>query len=236
MVVASKLDQAVFTAEVERSLVSQFFDSREGVFVEVGAFDPVFQSQTYHLEIVGWQGVLIEPEPSQADHLRKSRRAPVFEVACVGPEAAGGSARLLSRRGLSTLRFRERDAEPGAVIDVRCSTLDQVLDEAGIDRVDFLSIDVEGSEPDVLRGFEFSRYRPKLVLIDDRERFAETCRLMARNRYQLVRRTGHNSWFVPKDAEIRLSVRGHIELMWTYGPGRLMRRTRSLISERSVTP
>ncbi|MEP9351264.1 FkbM family methyltransferase [Xanthobacter sp. KR7-225] len=236
MVVARKLDQAVFTAEVERNLVSLFFDSRDGIFVEVGAFDPVFQSQTYHLEIVGWQGVLIEPEPSQAEHLRKSRRAPVFEVACAGPEVAGGFARLLSRRGLSSLRFHERNAEPGSVVDVKCLTLDQVLKDAGIERVDFLSIDVEGSEPDVLRGFDFARHRPKLILIDDRERFAETRRVMARNRYRLVRRTGHNSWFVPHDAGIRLSARGRFELMWTYGPGRLMRRTRSKFSERSVAP
>lgn len=236
MAIVGEADQSVFTAEVERSLVSQFFDSRDGVFVEVGAFDPVFQSQSYHLEITGWQGVLIEPEPSQADHLRKSRRAPVFEVACVAPEAAGRPARLLSRRGLSTLRFRDRQAEGGVVLNVACATLDQVLEQAGIDHVDFLSIDVEGLEPDVLRGFDFARYRPKLILIDDRERFGETGRLMAHNRYQLVRRTGHNGWFVPKGSGFPVGLAGRLQLAWTYGLGRLVRRTRSRFSERSVMP
>lgn len=235
MAIVGKADQSVFTAEVERSLVSQFFDRRDGVFVEVGAFDPVFQSQTYHLEISGWRGVLIEPEPSQADHLRKSRRASVFEVACVAPEAAGRAARLWSRRGLSTLRFREKQAEGGVVVSVACATLDQVLDDAGLDHVDFLSIDVEGSEPDVLRGFDFARFRPDLILVDDRERFGETTRLMARNRYRLVRRTGHNGWFVPKNSGFPVGLSGRLQLMWTYGIGRLMRRTRSRFSERSVS-
>ena len=231
-----KAETSVFPAEVERSLVSHFFDRNDGIFVEVGAFDPLFQSQTYHLEISGWQGVLIEPEPSQADHLRKSRRGMVFEVACVAPDAAGRVVRLWSRRGLSTLRFREKQAEGGTVVDVASATLDQVLGEAGFDHVDFVSIDVEGSEPDVLRGFDFARWRPQLILIDDRERFGETSRLMARNRYKLVRRTGHNGWFVPKDSGFPVGLTGRLQLMWTYGPGRLLRRTRSRFSERSATP
>lgn len=202
--------------------------------MEVGAFDAVFQSQSYHLEMSGWDGVLIEPVPEQAEQLRKTRRAKVFAVACVGPEAADRSVTLLSRRGFSTLHFDASRMPPEQMIEVPATTVNQVLAEAGVDKVDFLSVDVEGSEPDTLRGFDFERYKPRLVLVDDRERFGEVCRVMAPPGYRLVRRTGHNAWFVPRGHKFDVGNRGLLHLNWTYGPGRMMRRTRSWISERSA--
>lgn len=223
---------AVFPADEERSLVAAFLGGDPGVFVEVGAFDPIYQSQSYHLEISGWDGVLVEPVPDQAENLRATRRAKVFEVACVAPEAAKKPAPLLARRAGSTLHFDPNIVGPAPVIEVRTDTLTDILAEAGHDHVDFLSVDVEGGEPDVLRGFDFKRFRPRLVLVDDRERFGSTCRIMARNSYRLVRRTGHNAWFVPRSASFPLSMRGHFRLSWTYGPGRLARRARGRVTER----
>lgn len=166
----------------------------------------------------------MEPHPAQAEDLRKARRAQVFQLACVAPEAAGPPASLLSQRGLSTLHFKPGRNMNGSVIQVPTATLNDVLAKAGIDHVDFLSIDVEGAEPDVLRGLDFARYQPKLVLMDDLDRFGETRRLMARNNYKLVRRTGHNGWFVPRDAPFPMGVSGRMQLAWAYGPGRLLSR------------
>lgn len=229
--------QSVFPSEVERGLVSSFLGADKGVFVEVGAFDPIMQSQSYHLEIGGWHGVLVEPVPNQASELRKARRAQVFEVACVGPEAAERPARLLSQRGLSTLHFNEKKRAGAPVIEVESATLNEILAKANVDRVDFLSVDVEGAEPDVLRGLDFGRFRPRLVLVDDLERFGEIRRIMARNNYKLVRRTGHNSWFVPRESSFPLGGRGMFQLAWACGPGRLFgavrrrdRRTRQALA------
>lgn len=224
---------AVLPSEVERSLVYSFFNGEKGVFVEVGAFDPIFQSQSYHLEMAGWVGVLVEPVPELAEELRKSRSAKVYEVACVGPEASGRSASFLSLRGLSTLHFDPETDRNGTVIEVSTTTVDDLLAEAGIEHVDFISVDVEGGEPDVLRGLNFKRYAPRLVLVDDRDRFRQTCKVMARNKYRLVRRTGHNAWFVPQNDHFAVGSRGRLHLSWTYGPGRLYRRMRAWMSDRS---
>lgn len=228
--------QSVFTSDIERNLVSAFFRSQQGIFVEVGAFDPVVQSQSYHLEISGWNGVLVEPHPAQAEALRQTRRAQVFEVACVGPEVAASPVSLLSQSGWSTLHFASNENAGRTVIEVASSTLDQVLAQSGFDRVDFLSVDVEGSEPDVLRGFDFARYQPQLVLVDDFDRFGETRKVMARNRYKLVRRTGHNGWFVPHDLAFPMSVGARMQLSWAYGLGRLFSRRGGRAGERRPRP
>lgn len=221
---AAKLG-AVLSGNEERSLVSAFFQGGTGYFVEVGAYDPIFQSQTYHLELAGWDGLLIEPVPDLAENLDRSRRAKVRQCACVAPaDAVHGWVGLLERRGNSTVHFDPRKVRNETVIEVPAATLDTVLDEAGVEQVDFLSVDVEGAEPDVLRGLTLSRYKPRLVLVDDTERFGETFRILRDGGYRLVRRTGHNSWFVPRGKAFPLSLHGRAQLLWTYGFGRLLRR------------
>lgn len=217
--------QAIYTAQEERGLTSRFLGPT-GVFVEVGAYDPVFQSQTLHLELTGWTGLLVEPVPEFAENLRRARQAQVVQCACVAPAAAGtGRVALLERRGSSTIVFNPRKVRPeDMVIEVPAATLDSVLEGAGLSTIDFLSVDVEGAEPDVLKGVTLSRFQPKLVVVDDRERFGETCAVMRQGNYHLVRRTGHNAWFVPQEAARHLSVRARAQLMWTYGIGRLLRR------------
>jgi hypothetical protein len=74
----------------EQELVREFFDGvHRGFFVEVGANRPQQESQTWHLEQLGWTGVLIEPQPNLADDLARKRTAKVFAAACSSPANAG---------------------------------------------------------------------------------------------------------------------------------------------------
>ena len=155
----------------EQALVREFFGGgRRGFFVEVGANRPQFASQTWHLEELGWTGVLIEPQPDLADALRQARAATVFAVACSSPANAGRRMRLYVAGALSSL---DRDrmapgAEPEQVIDVPVRTLDDILIEAGAPQgFDLLSVDVEGHELEVLGGFDFARWQPRLILLED---------------------------------------------------------------------
>ncbi|MEP9353388.1 FkbM family methyltransferase [Xanthobacter sp. KR7-65] len=220
------VDPAVYAAQEERGLISQHLGRAGGTFVEVGAYDAVFQSQTHHLELIGWNGLLVEPVPEFADNLRRSRRAAVRQCACVSPEmAVAERVAMLERRGNSTTRFDPRKVRPDEnVIEVPAATLDSILEDAGISHVDFLSVDVEGAEPEVLKGFDLMRFRPRLVLVDDRERFGETCRVLRGSNFRLMRRTGHNAWFVPAESGFAPSTRGRAQLAWTYGIGRFLRR------------
>jgi FkbM family methyltransferase len=134
-------------------LIAAFFGPRHGYFVEVGANDPRERSHTWHLEQAGWSGVLIEPRPELAGLLRANRSAKVYAVACSSPENAGRALSLHVAGPLSSLD-RERmapGAAPERVIMVPAKTLDSVLEDAGCPpEFDFLSIDVEGYELEVL--------------------------------------------------------------------------------------
>jgi FkbM family methyltransferase len=192
------------THQEEEELVREFFrNATSGFFVEVGANHPTYASQTWHLEQAGWTGVLIEPQPDLATKLAATRAAKVFAVACASPEEAGRSLPLHVAGPLSSLDPSQM--APGAraerVIVVPVRTLDDVLQEARAPTpIDFLSIDVEGHEIKVLLGFDFARWRPRLILIEDHVGNLDRHRFLQSRGYRLVRRAGNNGWYVPKDA------------------------------------
>jgi FkbM family methyltransferase len=203
----------------EARLVREFFGDRPGFFVDVGANDPHEESQTWHLERRGWNGILIEPQPNLAIRLRETRKAQVFGVACSSP-ANSGRAMPFYVAGSNSALDRDRMA-PGsaleAVIEVPIRTLDEVLIEAKAPAgLDFLSIDVEGHEIDVLRGFDFARWRPRLILLEDHVGSLAKHRFLRAAGYRLVRRSGFNGWYIPADAAADVSWRDRWEILRKY--------------------
>lgn len=208
-------------AHHERSLVESWLGSGVGTFVEVGAGDPIRGSQTYHLELNGWAGLLVEPSTELANALKAVRKAHVACVACGAPGSPSTTQLwLLGREARAILYPGDL---PRGTLRVPVRTLDDVLGDVGISSVDFVSIDVTGTEADVLAGFSASRFNPRLILVDDRVGFGRSRRLLAAHGYILARRTGHNAWFVPR-ALRRTSLTDQVTLAWHYGPGRLVRR------------
>ncbi len=206
--------------EEEQRLVRAFFNGvANGFFVEVGANEPVERSQTWHLEQIGWTGVLIEPQPDLAVALVKERKAMVFAVACSSPENTGRTMPLHVAGPLSSL---QRDAmAPGAVleeiIEVRVRTLDSMLAEANAPSpVDLLSIYVEGHEIEVLRGFDFARWKPRLIMIEDHVSSLAKHWYLVSSGYRLIRRVGNNGWYVPTAERVTVSWADRWEILRKY--------------------
>ena len=204
----------------EQKLVREFFGgAQSGFFVEVGANRPQQESQTWHLEQLGWTGVLIEPQPDLADDLWRVRSAKVFAVACSSPGNAGRRMGLHLAGALSSLD-RDRMApgvEPERVIEVPVRTLDDILIEARAPaRFELLSIDVEGHELEVLSGFDFARWRPRLILLEDHVGNLKKHRFLQGVGYRLIRRFENNGWYVPRDATIGVTPRERWNIVRKY--------------------
>jgi FkbM family methyltransferase len=215
----------------EQELVREFFGgARSGYFVEVGANRPRQESQTWHLEQLGWSGVLVEPQPNLAEDLRRVRSAKVFAVACSSPENAGRRLRLHVAGALSSL---DRDrmapgAEPERVIEVPARTLDDILTEARTPvGFDFLSVDVEGHELEVLGGFDFARWRPRLVLLEDHVGNLARHRFLKNAGYRLIRRFENNGWYVPRAAMATVRPRERWDIVRKYYLGLPFRMARN---------
>lgn len=196
--------------ELEQKFISQFFnDKHSGFFVDVGANHPVIDSQTWHLEQIGWKGLLIEPLNEYCSLLREQRTALVVQSACSSPDNQGVKLPMLVAGALSTLD--NQTIARGININnsrkefVECRTLDSILEETGVEKIDFLSVDIEGHELEMFKGFSLKKWKPSLILLEDHIINHDKYRFMIRHGYKNIFRTGLNNWFIPCNEKFDLT-------------------------------
>jgi FkbM family methyltransferase len=216
--------------EGEQRLIRDFFQNKvNGFYVDVGANEPVFNSQTWHLEQLGWDGILIEPLPSYCADLAAQRKGKVVQVACSSPANHGQTLKLLVAGGHSTL-----NAAPIALgthsqvyANVLCKTLDSTLEDCQVPlNFDFISVDIEGHEMEMFEGFTLRKWQPKLVLLEDHVTSHDKHNFMLGCGYELILRTGLNSWYVPVQAKFSLSLFAKWQVFRKYWLGLLLRKWR----------
>lgn len=192
----------------DRILWTIFKGKASGHCVEVGANDGVNDSNSYYFEQVGWDCVLVEPNPDLCRQIREVRSAALFE--CAAGEAPGTAILHVAEgaeraHGVSSLAESsstpDRIARFGFVsrpVEVCVRTLDSILEQASAPAgIDFVSIDVEGFEQSVLRGFDLSRWQPRVLILEDNSNFTSTevRAYLAERGYLPFRRTGVNDWY-----------------------------------------
>ena len=158
----------------DRWLDAHFGGKRAGFFVEVGAYDGVNLSNTYHFEQSGWAGVLVEPDPDMAERCRRDRpRSLTFQCAAGASageisfyKVAGGEAYSTTSLNAAHRERLDRMGLAWREVRVPVRTLDSILQEARAPNVDFVSIDVEGGELAVLQGFDIRRWKPAVVIVE----------------------------------------------------------------------
>ena len=212
----NNLSQHDIDEENEKSEIRKFFNQiKYGVCVEVGSNEPnSICSQSLHLEQkLNWQCILIEPIPSLAKKAIKTRpKAIVCEVACTYPnnmEKLFLNIPLdrdnIEITGHASLEKNadEHNYDKHSSIEVRTNTLTNILQTRKIDKIDFLSIDVEGTELDVLLGLDFNLYHPRLILLEDKHLYLKKHFILKQNGYKLVQRLNRNSWYIPKELKFQ---------------------------------
>lgn len=156
----------------------------DGLYVEVGAFDGVAASVTYAFDACGWDGLLVEAIPERFEQCRVNRpHARVEHAALLGPGAPpaidftvvedrfGG---MLSYAVHDPQHLHSSQGHTKRTLAVPASTLDALLTRHFPGRrVDLAVIDVEGGEPELLKGFSLHRWQARVLLIEDNARGAD---------------------------------------------------------------
>lgn len=209
-----------YAQNFEDVMLARAFPGAEGFYVDVGANDPDIDSVTRVFYERGWRGINVEPVKKNAARLRTRRPRDVnLEIAVGDRDGSITFYEIGKWHGYSTTDAKiaaQHRADGLKVIEhtVPLRPLTAVLDEHAEGRVpDFLSIDVEGAELAVLRGFSIARYRPRLILVEDDVHDLTKHVYLTAHGYKLVRRTALNNWYVPRDAPFPISPFGRWQLI-----------------------
>lgn len=159
----------------EDLILDRFLDGApNGFYVDVGAHHPVRFSNTYLFYRRGWRGINIDAMPGSMQKFNKVRPRDI-NIECGVASSAG---KLMYHRfnepALNTFDAAEaahKDKEPYQLIDtveIAVERLDALLARhlPFGQQIDFLSVDVEGKDEEVLRSNDWSRYRPRFILAE----------------------------------------------------------------------
>ncbi|MEE3501689.1 FkbM family methyltransferase [Acidiphilium acidophilum] len=192
-----------------------------GYYVDIGAQDPVTDSVSMAFYEHGWRGVHVEPNGNYAERLRAARPDERVIEAAVGTTAGTIPFFDIADTGLSTgdsILAEEHRKQGFRVnrVEVPCIRLSDILDELGLADIQWLKIDVEGMERDVIASWRNSAIRPWIVLVESTEpntaipNFALWENSLKELGYDFVYFDGLNRFY--------LSIQ-HLELKEKFGPG-----------------
>jgi FkbM family methyltransferase len=189
-----------FSQEGEDRLLERLLEPYPtGLYVDVGAHDPVRFSNTMSLYLRGWSGVVVEPMLEARARFERVRPRDVFVPMAIGTEPGPATFYEFDEPALNTL---ERDVADGLVeagryrlartTEVTVRRLGDVLAESLISGwLGVMSVDCEGRDLDVLRSNDWERFRPQYVCCEasDAAADAEIDAFLQQQRYARVAMT-----------------------------------------------
>tara|TARA_B110000483_G_scaffold236754_1_gene310403 strand:- start:1442 stop:2182 length:741 start_codon:yes stop_codon:yes gene_type:complete len=175
-------------------------DKKDGFFVDIGANDGVHFSNTLTLENkFDWNGVAIEPLPETFEKLRLNRTCKTVN-ACVGTMnkeveflAIEGESEMLSgiidnydKQHIKRIEKAKRKGAKATTIKVPAYTLDHVMEDAPNQKIDYINIDTEGGEFEILQSIDFKKYKIDTISVENNYHDRRFANFMKAAGYQLV--------------------------------------------------
>ena len=149
-----------------------FAGQKTGTYIDVGAGHPVADNVSFWFYERGWQGIVIEPQAELTSLYARLRPRDIAVCGLVGSANGEIDFHVVDRlHGFSsTLEHVAQHAQQFGVgyrtVRMPVMTLARLCAEHGVKEIDFLKIDVEGGEADVLHGGDWERNRPKVIVIE----------------------------------------------------------------------
>ena len=159
-------------------ITNRYLNFENGFFIEAGAANGIFQSTTHGLETGrNWSGILVEPNNAEYKACIDNRpKSKVFNCALVDYSYGWETIEMFYRSwhggdhgSVTSVKDSSINSIWGAHTSeytVRARTLDSIIEECNVEKIDFISIDVEGYELNVLKGLNVSKYKPNVFLIE----------------------------------------------------------------------
>ena len=153
------------------------FGLERGTYVDVGCHDALRYSNTFDLYKIGWRGICIDANKDLIAKFKSVRKEDICVVAAVSDTEREAVFHKSTEEAVSTIDEerliewkREWEFRPEDEEKVITRTLTSILDEHLQGEVDFLNVDVEGHDLQVIKGLDFEKYQPKVIVIEIHDR------------------------------------------------------------------
>jgi FkbM family methyltransferase len=149
-------------------------NGEKGFFVDIGAFHPIIHSNTFRFYLSGWRGINIDACPGSMDLFNKLRPQDINLEIGIGPIKGKSKYYLLDEK--STMNsFSKQNLDSHGMLEgvkkellLEMTTLEDILDtySNNFSEIDFLSVDVEGLDYEVLKSNNWNKYKPKVIVVE----------------------------------------------------------------------
>jgi FkbM family methyltransferase len=196
----------------DRFLNEKFFHNKKnGVFIDIGAHDGVSLSNSYFFEKeLNWKGMCVEPIPTLFEQLDKNRECVKVQGCAWNQDGVKkfrvikGYAEMLSgiieTYDSSHIKRIENECEStnGSYedLDIPCYDINGLLKKNGFFNIDFLSIDTEGSEFEILKKIDFKKFDIGIIIVENNYNNNELREFLKSNNYGLFTKLSVDDVFV----------------------------------------
>ena len=182
----------------------------KGFYIDVGANDPEIGSVTKAFYYRGWRGVNIEPVSEWFEKIEQARPHDVNLKVAAGAHKSQINFYEVISTGLSTendrfARCAQKKGFKTRKIQVPVIQLAKICEQYVHSDIHFLKVDVEGAEESVIRGMDFSKFRPWILLIEANqpnskvENYQEWEALVLKANYLLAYKDGLNRFYIARE-------------------------------------
>jgi FkbM family methyltransferase len=160
----------------EDVILQHYCPEKTGFYIDIGAYHPKRISVTRMFYERGWRGINIEPNPNSIKAFNRIRRRDINLNIGVSDETGELDYYYYGpRNGLNHFNIERYEAYknmnrlPKKIIKIKVDTLNNILKNnlPKNTEIDFLTIDVEGLELNILKSLDYEKYAPKHILVED---------------------------------------------------------------------
>ena len=158
-----------FSGHAQDLIIDYFFRNRKnGIYIDVGCYHPYFANNTHLLYNRGWKGINIDLDFHTIDFFNYVRkRDENINIAISETEGEKDLYFFHNRSAINSLsEIRKKDAKE--VRKIQTKTLNSVIENSKFknEKINLLSIDVEGHEMEVVKSINLNKYRPELIVVE----------------------------------------------------------------------
>ena len=157
---------------VDLLILNIFKNQKNGFYLDIGCGHPIKNNNTYLLNKKGWNGMNIDLDKDNIDLFNSYRKNDInLTTAVADKEGETDLYFYHSKSALNTISKKNADFQKAEVSEIRkikTQAIDKIMEESPYkgQKIDFLSLDVEGSELSILKNFNFEKYSPKFIVVE----------------------------------------------------------------------